>query len=158
MTCSSTFLGIHSILSATKDAASNLGRFIYLITSATPDQAPPTVLASWAQTHWSIENRLHWVRDVTYDEDRSTVRTGAAPQAMASLRNTAITLLRLTSWTNIAAGQTPHPPPTQTHHMPTDQLKHNNSSTLLRGAGRNPSELGAWTNYANPRPAEIPVP
>ncbi len=38
------------------------------------------------------------MRDVTYDEDRSQVRTGAAPQVMATLRNTAISLLRLAGW------------------------------------------------------------
>ncbi len=62
------------------------------------------MLASWVQRHWGIENRLHWVRDVTYDEDRSQTRTGANPHVLASLRNTAISLLRLTGWTNIAAG------------------------------------------------------
>jgi predicted transposase YbfD/YdcC len=49
-----------------------------------------------------IENRLHWIRDVTYDEDRSQVRTGNSPQIMATLRNTAISLLRLTGADNIA--------------------------------------------------------
>nr|WP_258050037.1 hypothetical protein [Streptomyces finlayi] len=55
------------------------------------------------QSHWEIENRLHWVRDVTFDEDRSQVRTGNAPRVMAGLRNTAITLLRLDGHDNIAA-------------------------------------------------------
>ena len=39
--------------------------------------------------HWGIENRLHWVRDVTFDEDRCPIRTGAAPQAVAACRNLA---------------------------------------------------------------------
>jgi predicted transposase YbfD/YdcC len=81
---------------------------VYLITSADHQAAPPATLAAWVQGHWSIENQLHWVRDVTYDEDRSQVRTGNAPQVMASLRNTAISLLRLTGWTNIAAGLRHH--------------------------------------------------
>lgn len=51
--------------------------------------------------HWGIENRAHYVRDVTYDEDRSQLRTGSAPQVMATMRNTAISLLRLAGWTNI---------------------------------------------------------
>lgn len=42
------------------------------------------------------------MRDVTYDEDRSQVRVGSAPQVMATLRNTAISLLRLFGHTNIA--------------------------------------------------------
>lgn len=75
---------------------------VYLITSAGHHQARPTTLAAWVRGHWGIENRLHWVRDVTYDEDRSQVRTGNAPQVMATLRNTAISLLRLTGVTNIA--------------------------------------------------------
>jgi predicted transposase YbfD/YdcC len=75
---------------------------VYLITSASPLTAPPATLAAWVQGHWGIENRLHWVRDVTFDEDRSQVRTGSAPQVMATLRNTVISLLRLAGWTNIA--------------------------------------------------------
>jgi predicted transposase YbfD/YdcC len=75
---------------------------VYLITSADARTATPSLLAAWIQGHWGIENRLHWVRDVTFDEDRSQVRTGAAPQVMASLRNVVISLLRLAGWTNIA--------------------------------------------------------
>jgi predicted transposase YbfD/YdcC len=75
---------------------------VYLITSADHHGAPPATLAAWVQGHWGIENRLHWVRDVTFDEDRSQVRTGNAPQVMATLRNTVISLLRLTGATNIA--------------------------------------------------------
>jgi predicted transposase YbfD/YdcC len=75
---------------------------VYLITSADTPTAPPATLAAWVQGHWGIENRLHWVRDVTFDEDRSQIRTGAAPQVMATLRNLAISLLRLAGWTNIA--------------------------------------------------------
>jgi predicted transposase YbfD/YdcC len=77
---------------------------VYLITSANNDDAPPQRLASWVQGHWSIENRLHYVRDVTYGEDGSQVRTGQAPRVMASCRNTAISLLRIDGWENIAAG------------------------------------------------------
>ena len=81
---------------------------VYLITSATHHDAPPAVLAAWVNQHWSIENRLHHVRDVTYDEDRSQVRTGHAPRVMASLRNTGIGILRLAGWDNIAAGLRHH--------------------------------------------------
>ena len=80
----------------------------YVITSAPYHQAPPATLAAWVKGHWAIENQLHWVRDVTYDEDRSQVRTGAGPHVMASLRNTAIGLLRLAGWTNIAAALRHH--------------------------------------------------
>ncbi len=81
---------------------------VYLITSADHHAAPPATLATWVQGHWGIENRLHWVRDVTYDEDRSQVRTGNAPQVMATLRSTAISLLRLTGIENIAQGLRHH--------------------------------------------------
>jgi hypothetical protein len=52
--------------------------------------------------HWGIENKSHWVREVTFDADRSQVRRGNIPQLMAALRNTAIGLLRRSGYTNIA--------------------------------------------------------
>jgi len=76
---------------------------VYAITSLTVIQARPADLARIARGHWGIEDRLHWVRDVTYDEDRSQVRTGNGPRVMASLRNLAIAILRLTGHTSIAA-------------------------------------------------------
>ena len=45
--------------------------------------------------HWAIENTVHWIRDMTFDEDHSTVRTGTLPTVMATLRNAAIGLVRL---------------------------------------------------------------
>jgi predicted transposase YbfD/YdcC len=76
---------------------------VYAITSLSVIQARPADLARIARGHWGIEDRLHWVRDVTYDEDRSQVRTGNGPRVMASLRNLAIAILRLTGHTNVAA-------------------------------------------------------
>jgi predicted transposase YbfD/YdcC len=58
---------------------------VYLITS--DRAADPATLAAWVRCHWEIENRLHWVRDVTYQEDKSLVRTGNAPRVMAPLRS-----------------------------------------------------------------------
>jgi predicted transposase YbfD/YdcC len=78
---------------------------VYLITSSDAD---PAALASWVKGHWEIENRLHWVRDVTYMEDKSLVRTGNAPRVMASLRSLAISLLRLDGHDNIAAANRHH--------------------------------------------------
>src|SRR3954466_6397617 len=49
------------------------------VTSLTPAQAPPDRIATLLRGHWHIENRLHWVRDVTYGEDHSRLRTGTAP-------------------------------------------------------------------------------
>jgi hypothetical protein len=66
----------------------------YAITSLTPEQADAARLLQLAQGHWGIENRMHWVRDVLFDEDRSQVRSWAAPQVMAALRNLTVALLR----------------------------------------------------------------
>jgi predicted transposase YbfD/YdcC len=80
---------------------------VYAITSLTVAQADPMLLARWLRGHWTIE-ALHWVRDVTFDEDRSQVRTGNGPQIMAALRNLVITALRLAGVTNIAAALRHH--------------------------------------------------
>lgn len=76
---------------------------VYLITDLDYQQATPALLADVQRGHWGIENRLHWVRDVTYAEDLSQVRSGAGPQVMATLRNLAISLHRKTGAANIAA-------------------------------------------------------
>jgi hypothetical protein len=75
-------------------------------------EARPDELAAWICWHWQIENGLHWVRDVTYAQDASQIRTGAGPHTMASLRNLAISLHRLAGTTNIAKcyGITPATP------------------------------------------------
>ena len=79
---------------------------VYLITS--DRDADPATLAAWVRGHWEIENRLHWVRDVTYQEDKSLVRTGNAPRVMASLRSLAISLLHIGGHANIAAANRHH--------------------------------------------------
>ncbi|MFI2652277.1 ISAs1 family transposase [Micromonospora fulviviridis] len=76
---------------------------VYAITDLRVHQAKPAQLAGWIRDHRSIENKVHWVRDVTYDEDRSQIRTGTGPQVMAALRNAAISALRTAGITNIAA-------------------------------------------------------
>ena len=79
---------------------------VYLITS--DRAADPATLAAWVRGHWHIENKLHWVRDVTYQEDKSLVRTGNAPRVMATLRGLAISLLHLDGHANIAAANRHH--------------------------------------------------
>lgn len=81
---------------------------VYAITSLTAIQARPAELAAIVRGHGLIEDRLHWVRDVTYNEDRSQVRTANGPPVMASLRNLAIAILRLTGQTSIAAALRHH--------------------------------------------------
>lgn len=60
-------------------------------------------LADAARAHWGIENRLHWIRDVSFAEDLSQIRTGHGPAVMATLRNLAISLHRKAGAINIAA-------------------------------------------------------
>jgi hypothetical protein len=75
----------------------------YAVTSRAPERADAARLLATLRGHWGIENRLHWVRDVTFDEDRAQVRSGAAPQATAACRNLAIALLRRAGHANVAA-------------------------------------------------------
>lgn len=72
------------------------------VTSLTGHATHPAQIQTYVRGQWQIENRLHWVRDVTYGEDTSRVRTGNAPRVMASLRNLALSALRLAGHTNIA--------------------------------------------------------
>lgn len=75
----------------------------YAVTSLSDQEATPERLLKLWRGHWGIENRLHWVRDVVFDEDRCQVRSGAAPQVLAALRNLIISLLRLAGYHSIAA-------------------------------------------------------
>jgi predicted transposase YbfD/YdcC len=76
---------------------------VYAITSLTHAQASPARLADYLRGHWSIENGLHYVRDVTFAEDASQVRTGNAPIVMACLRNLVIGRLHQIGTVNLAA-------------------------------------------------------
>ncbi|MFG1641322.1 ISAs1 family transposase [Amycolatopsis sp. NPDC049252] len=72
------------------------------LTSLTGRYAHPAQIGGYVRGHWHIENKLHWIRDVTYNEDRSRARTGTAPRAMASLSNLATSAHRQAEHTNIA--------------------------------------------------------
>jgi predicted transposase YbfD/YdcC len=74
----------------------------YAITSLTFNEARAAELELLWRGHWTIENRKHYVRDVTLGEDRQQMHTGHAPQVLAALRNTLIDLWRARGWTNIA--------------------------------------------------------
>jgi len=73
------------------------------VTSLVPERADAARQLALVRGQWQIENQSHWVRDVTFDEDRSQVRCGNIPQVMAALRNTVIGLMRWAGYTNIAA-------------------------------------------------------
>jgi len=81
----------------------------YAVTSLTPQRADAERLQRLWRGHWSIENRLHWVRDETLGEDRSQVRKGSAPQVMAGLRNVVLGILRHAGVENVAAALRRHP-------------------------------------------------
>jgi len=76
---------------------------VFGTTSLRADQAGPARILELVRQHWTIENRVHYVRDRVFDEDRSRVRRRAAPQVMATLRNLAISILRKAGATNIAS-------------------------------------------------------
>ncbi len=78
---------------------------VYGITSLRPTQVTAAQLLGLVRAHWHIENRSHWVRDVTFGEDASQVHAGSLPQLMAALRNTVIGLVRQTGAANLAAAR-----------------------------------------------------
>jgi hypothetical protein len=67
---------------------------VYAITSLTADEAGAERLLTLSRQHWGIENELHYVRDVTCREDQARTNAGNAPQVLAAMRNTALTLIR----------------------------------------------------------------
>ena len=80
---------------------------IYAITSLGFAQASPARLADLLRGHWAIE-ALHHLRDVTFAEDASQVRTGAGPHVMATLRNLVIGMLSWAGPVNLAAALRRH--------------------------------------------------
>lgn len=77
---------------------------VYAVTSLTRERAGAKELLALSRAHWGIENRLHCVRDVTFDEDRCRVRTGSGPQVFAAIRNAVMTVLRRLGFTNTVEG------------------------------------------------------
>jgi predicted transposase YbfD/YdcC len=84
------------------DGAWTSKEIVYGITSLPAELARPEHLSHYQRRHWTVENRLHWTRDVTFREDQSQVRTGTAPRALAAFRNLAISAFRLAGRANIA--------------------------------------------------------
>ena len=78
---------------------------VYGITNLPAEHADPAALAQLVRGHWAIENSIHWVRDVSFGEDASRVRTGTAPAVLAAIRNIITTALRRAGATNIAAAR-----------------------------------------------------
>jgi len=76
----------------------------YGVTSLKKDKASAERLLVLNRGHWEIENRVHYVRDVTFDEDRSRIRVKNGPRVMASIRNLVISILRLMGFRYISDG------------------------------------------------------
>ncbi|MBB4942695.1 putative transposase YbfD/YdcC [Streptosporangium album] len=96
------------------DGAWTSKEIVYGITGMPTTLAGPAQLNHYERAHWGVENRLHRVRDVTFREDLSQLRTGTAPRALASFRNLAISTARLADRANIA-------------HARRDLLDHNDA-------------------------------
>jgi predicted transposase YbfD/YdcC len=75
----------------------------YGLTSLSRERVSIQHIEQFWRWHWTIENRDHYVRDVTLGEDQCQVHTGSAPQALAALRNGVLIALRHQGWENIAA-------------------------------------------------------
>ena len=78
---------------------------VFLIAILPPEADGPQSLLALSRGHWGIENCLHYVRDVTFAEDRSRIRTGHAPQLLAACRNLVITLIHRSASSHIAASR-----------------------------------------------------
>lgn len=80
----------------------------YAITSLSPQTVPLAAVEALWRGHWSIENRVHHVRDVSFHEDAGQAHTGHIAHALAALRNGVLTCLRAAGWTRIAAALRPY--------------------------------------------------
>ncbi|WP_146064961.1 ISAs1 family transposase, partial [Streptomyces sp. SM1] len=97
---------------------------VYLITDLSASEAAPEVLGRYARGHWGVENKIHYVRDVTFGEDASRIRSGHGPQNASTLRSVAMNYLRTMS-SSIADAKrqialSPHKAPLDLFGVPSD--------------------------------------
>lgn len=78
---------------------------VFGITSLSRDQADAEKLLALNRGHWGIENKLHWVRDMVFEEDRCRIRTPHGPQQLATVRNAVIAVCRVNNHPQIAAAR-----------------------------------------------------
>ncbi|MGI5135422.1 ISAs1 family transposase [Streptomyces sp. CA-106110] len=81
---------------------------VYAITDLPAEQASAAEIAAWARGHWTVENTVHWVRDVVFSEDKSQVRTRNTPAVLAAVRDLIRSALKLAGYVNTAAGRRAH--------------------------------------------------
>jgi predicted transposase YbfD/YdcC len=101
------FAGVRQVFRLEREVLHNKSgkqtfEIVYGITSLPRLLANAKQLNELIRGHWTIENRVHYVRDVTMGEDASQVRVGNIPQVMVAFRNVALTLLRCEGYQNIA--------------------------------------------------------
>jgi predicted transposase YbfD/YdcC len=128
---------------------------VYAITILQFEQTRPARLADLLRGHWTIENGLHWVRDVTFAEDASQLRTGAAPQVMACLRNLVIGVLCRAGPVNLAAALRHHsrdPQLTTRHPRDHPRMKR----TQRENAGALPLRNGEYAQQCDESPGRNP--
>jgi predicted transposase YbfD/YdcC len=95
----------------TCDAATGLPiakELVHIVTSLPPTRAGAAAIGGYVRQHWTIENQVHYVRDVALREDACRAVTGNLPRTLATLRNLAISALRQAGWQNIASGLRKH--------------------------------------------------
>src|SRR5215470_15299059 len=95
---------LNSLAPASKRARP-LSKWSSLFAILPPESDGPLSLLELSRGHWGIENCLHYVRDVTFAEDRSRLRTGHAPQLLAACRNLVITLIHRSGSSHIASSR-----------------------------------------------------
>lgn len=100
------FPGVAQVFRIRRDTFDHAGNrlskeVVHGVTSLTAEQAAPALLAGLVRSHWAIENKSHWVRDVVYREDDQHAYAGTGAQVMATIRNLALGLLRLAGITQI---------------------------------------------------------
>ncbi|MFE4755008.1 ISAs1 family transposase [Streptomyces mirabilis] len=78
---------------------------VYAITDLPAEHADAAEIAAWARGHWTVENTVHWVRDVVFGEDKSQVRARNAPAVLAAVRDLIRGALKLAGYVNTAAGR-----------------------------------------------------
>ena len=120
----------------TAKASSRSVEVVYLICSLPMTDAQPETVAAWIRGHWGIENRLHWVRDVVFDENRHQLRTGNGPKVMATLRNLATR---------------PHPPGPRHRHLHRQHHQIPVTTTQTSHQTTHPNRPCRPPDHTNPR-------
>jgi hypothetical protein len=118
----------------------------YLVVSLPAEHAQPADLGLWARREWHIENKIHYVRDVTLREDAHQARTGNGPAVFATLRNTAIGYHRINGETNIAQATrraNRRPDDLITLYVSVERLPLSGCCRLVGGAGQGSASIAS---------------